>query len=490
MKSLYRRIALIFAILLLLFGGLCGGLELVSATNNQQEIVQRLSRGLARHIASHWDLFKQDKFDKKAAEELFYMLMVVNPSIELYLLDTEGKILSFNAPPGRVRMQQVDLEPVQAFLSGKDLPLKGDNPRNPQNREIFSATPLLHNNRPAGYLYIVLAGDDYHQLAENIWQGHVFQSAILTGFGVLVLTLLSGLVLFYLLTRRLNKLTLTITAFDQANFTGGLQIDDIVRRSSDEIGRLATAFSHMAERIEKQVEQIKTQDELRREMIANVSHDLRTPLTSMQGYLETIQRKTDQLTSSECQQYLEVAVRQSQRVGHLAQELFELAKLELKEVQPNFEYFSVQELIQDAVQKFELAAKGKGVLINVQFHEDFPQVYADIAMIDRVLTNLIDNALRHSPEGGRVTLSLSLDSLNSVMICVEDSGAGIAHEHLPSLFERDSILRKSPRKHSGGGLGLLISKRILELHGCGIEAFNGQGSGAKFIFNLPSVVAD
>jgi len=489
MKSLYRRIALIFAMLLLLFGGLCGGLELVSAKNHQQEIVQRLSQGLAEHIASHWALFKQDEFDKKAAEELFYMLMVVNPSIELYLLDTEGRILSFNAPPGRVQLQQVDLRPVQAFLSGKDLPLKGDNPRNPQNREIFSATPLLHNDRPAGYLYIVLAGDDYHQLAEDIWKGHVFQSAILTGSGVLVLTLVSGLVLFYLLTRRLNKLTLTITAFDQANFTGGLQIDDTVRQSSDEIGRLATAFSRMAERIEKQVEQIKTQDELRREMIANVSHDLRTPLTSMQGYLETMLRKSDQLTASERQQYLEVAVRQSQRVAHLAQELFELAKLELEEVQPTFEYFSVQELIQDVVQKFELAAKDKGVLINVQFHEDFPPVFADIAMIDRVLSNLIDNALRHTPGGGRVKLSLSLDSLNSVMICVEDSGVGIAHEHLPSLFARDSVLRKSPRKHSGGGLGLLISKRILELHGSTIDATSDQGSGAKFSFNLPYIVS-
>lgn len=488
MNSLYRRISLIFAILLLLFGSFCGGLELVSAKNHQQEIVQRLSHGLAEHIASHWALFKQDEVDKKAAEELFYMLMVVNPSIELYLLDTNGRILSFNAPSGRVQLQQVDLVPVQAFLAGGALPLKGDNPRNPENREIFSATRLLRDSQPAGYLYIVLASDDYHRLAEDVWKGHAFQSVILTGSGVLVLTLVSGLVLFYLLTRRLNQLTLTITAFDRANFIGGLQIDDAVRRRSDEIGRLAAAFSRMAERIERQVEQIKVQDELRREMVANVSHDLRTPLTSMQGYLETMLRKSDQLSASESQQYLEVAVRQSQRVAHLAQELFELAKLELKEVQPNFECFSIQELIQDVVQKFELAAKSKSVSINIKFHQDFPQVYADIEMIERVLSNLLDNALRYTPEGGCVEIRLWCDSDDSVTIAVEDSGAGIAHEHLPGLFERDSILRKSPRKHSGGGLGLLISKRILELHGSTIEAFSGQGSGAKFIFNLPSVV--
>ncbi|MGR8929853.1 MAG: ATP-binding protein [Gammaproteobacteria bacterium] len=489
MSSLYRRIALIFAILLLVFGGLCGGLELLSAKKHQQEIVQSLSRGLADHIASHWALFKQDEFDKKAAEDLFYMLMVVNPSIELYLLDTEGKIISYNAPPGRVRLQRVDLKPIQTFLSGANLPLKGDNPRNPDSREIFSATQLSRDGQPAGYLYIILAGDDYYRLANDIWRGHVFRSAMLTGTGVLILTLLSGLFLFYLLTRRLNQLTSTVTAFDRADFSGGFQIRDRIVRSSDEIGRLATAFSRMAQRIEMQVEQIKAQDEMRREMVANVSHDLRTPLTSMQGYLETMLRKSDQLTAAQRQQYLEVAVRQSRRVTHLAQELFELAKLELKEVKPNFERFSVQELIQDVAQKFELAAKSKGVNITAQFHHDFPQVYADIEMIDRVLSNLLDNALRHTPADGLIELSLQANMPDTVRICIKDSGAGIAQEHLPGLFERDSVLRKTPRKHSGGGLGLLISKRILELHGSDIEAFSREGNGTMFMFNLPSAMA-
>lgn len=485
--SLYQRIALIFAFLLLFFGSLCGGLELIATKHQQQEIVQRLSRNLAKHIAEHWTLFKQNEFDNQAAEELFHMLMVVNPSIELYLLDTEGAILSYNAPPGRVRMQQVDLQPIRDFLAGGRLPLKGDNPRNPQNREIFSATNLSHEGEPAGYLYIVLAGDDYYRLADSIWQGHVFQSAMMTGAGVLILTLLSGLSLFYYLTRRLNNLTQVITAFDRNDFSGALQIDQKYRRSSDEIGRLANAFLRMAERIEKQVKHIKSQDEMRREMVANVSHDLRTPLTSMQGYLETMLLKADKLTPSEHRHYLEIAVRQSRRVSRLAQQLFELAKLELKEVQPHFERFSIQELIQDVAQKFALTASDKGVSINVQYRQEFPQAYADIEMIDRVLSNLLDNALRHTPQGGHIELSLEQASENSVKICVEDSGSGIPNEQLPGLFERDSALRKSPRTHAGGGLGLLISQRIVELHNGSISAFSNRDSGSKFIFNLPAV---
>ena len=485
-RSLYSRIALTFAVLILLFGGLCGGLDLVAAKSHQQEIIQRLSRGLAEHIAVHWPLTKDGEFDDKAVKELFHMLMIVNPSIELYLLDAKGTILAYDAPPGRVPSKAVDLRPVRALLEGEPLPLKGDNPRRPDRREIFSATALQRDGQTVGYLYIVLAGDEYQRLAEDVWQGHVFQGAMWTGAGALLLTLVAGLGLFSVITRRLNALTRKIAAFEDASFSGALQLDAALQDSPDEIGRLASTFTRMSERIVAQVKQIKSQDELRREMVANVSHDLRTPLTSMQGYLETLLRKSDHLSQSEWQKYLEVAVRQSQRVAYLVQELFELAKLECEEVQPNFERFSLQELIQDVVQKFQLTANTKRVHIAAQFLHATPLVYADIGMIERVLTNLIDNALRHTPEGGRIELALSYEPSDNVVVRVKDSGTGIASEHLPSLFERDSPLRNSPRKHSGGGLGLLITKRILELHGSAIEALSAQGCGAMFTFKLPT----
>ncbi|UZR30054.1 sensor histidine kinase [Methylococcus mesophilus] len=483
-RSLYSRIALTFAALVLLFGGLCGGLDLVAAKNHQQEIIQRLSRGLAEHIASHWPLLNGEGFDGKAVSELFHMLMIVNPSIELYLLDAKGAILAYDAPPGRVRLKEVSLAPLRGLLEGGALPVKGDNPRRPDRREIFSATPLKRDGRIIGYLYIVLAGDEYQRLAEDVWQGHVFQSVMWTGAGALLLTLVAGLGLFSLVTRRLDALTRTIAAFDDASFSGTLQLDGALQSSPDEIGRLAATFSRMAERIAAQVQHIKSQDTLRREMVANVSHDLRTPLTSMQGYLETMLRKSDRLSPAERQQYLEVAVRQSRRVAHLAQELFELAKLECEEVRPSFERFSLQELVQDVAQKFELAADAKGVRIAARFRDRIPLVYADIAMIERVLTNLIDNALRHTPEGGEIDLTLRCEAGDRVTVRVEDSGAGIASELLPSLFERDSPLRRDSGRHMGGGLGLLISKRMLELHGSTIEALSGEGRGAVFTFSL------
>jgi signal transduction histidine kinase len=482
--SLYGRIALTFAALTLLFGGLCGGLDWLAAKSHQQEIVQRLSRGLAGHIAEHWPLFKNGAVDNQAVKELFHMLMVVNPSVEFYLLDPQGRILAFDAPPGRVQLQAVDLTPVAHFLAGADLPLTGDNPRNPEAREVFSAAPLYEAGQAVGYLYIVLAGDAYRHWAENVWQGHVFQIGLWVGAGALLLTLGVGLGLFFAITRRLNALTQTVASVNEAELANGLQLPAALRDSRDEIGQLAAAFTRMAERIAAQMRHIKTQDEQRRDMVANVSHDLRTPLTSLQGYLETILRKADQLSEEDTQRYLQVAVRQSQRVAQLAEELFELARLECEEVSPALERFSLAELAQDVVQKFELAATAKHVRITALPSPTIPWVLGDIGMIERVFSNLIENALRHTPEGGEIRIELSIGQPGEVVVKVADTGSGIAEEHLPGLFERQSPLRQAPAK-GRGGLGLLISKRILQLHGSTIEAASAPGGGSVFAFNLP-----
>lgn len=486
LKSLYSRIALTFAALILMFGGLIGGLDYFAAKHHQQEIIQRLSRDLAKHIADHWPFTKTNGLDVDGVAELFHMFMVVNPSIEVYLLDAKGVIKAHKAPPGRLQTQQVELSPIQAFLTKKPFPLLGDNPRNPQEKSIFSATDLSVDGNTVGYLYIILNGDDYRQLSEDVWQGHVFQSVMWTGLAALLLTLFAGLGLFAAITKRLNALSCTMAAFEQMDFVGGLHVCPKISSSPDEIGQLACTFEHMAERISNQMHHIKEQDELRREMIANVSHDLRTPLTSMQGYLETLLRKTNNLTAQEQHHYLSIAVRQSRRVAHLAKELFELAKLEYEEARPNSEHFFIQELLQDVVQKFELAAQKKQVQITASLNQDLPMVYADIAMIERVLTNLLDNALRHTPEQGKIHLELQQSQEDTVIIRVTDTGEGIAEEHLPGLFERHSTLRQSSSKrHGGGGLGLLITKRILQLHGSHIEASSKPGEGASFTFNLP-----
>jgi signal transduction histidine kinase len=179
-------------------------------------------------------------------------------------------------------------------------------------------------------------------------------------------------------------------------------------------------------------------------------------------------------------------VRQSQRVAKLASELFELARLECEEALPQEEVFSISELVQDVVQKFTLAASDKLVALRNECSPDALFVRGDIGMIERVLSNLIDNAIRHTPAGGEVLLSVGRNAAG-VEVRVADNGIGIAAEHLPRLFERDSPLRVSSRL-AGGGLGLQIAKRILALHGSVIAVASEPGRGTTFRFALAAAL--
>jgi signal transduction histidine kinase len=241
----------------------------------------------------------------------------------------------------------------------------------------------------------------------------------------------------------------------------------------------------MRQRLDAQMRELRHQDELRRELVANISHDLRTPLTSMQGYLEALLRMEDALDRDERRRYLEVAVRQSVKVSRLAQQLFELAKLECEESLPQPERFSISELVQDIAQKFALAATEKKVRLDTRVENEALFVEGDIGMIERVVTNLIDNAIRHTPEHGEVRLE-ARSRAGEVEILIADTGAGISEEHMPGLLVRGSPIRRMAARR-GGGLGLLIASRILDLHGSAIRAASRVGEGTRVSFALPRV---
>jgi signal transduction histidine kinase len=220
-------------------------------------------------------------------------------------------------------------------------------------------------------------------------------------------------------------------------------------------------------------------------LVANVSHDLRTPLASLRGYLETLIIKGDSLSAEEQRTYLSIAAQQTERLARLVAELFELAKLEAKDVAVQAEAFPMAELIQDVVQKFELDAERRRLDIRAEVGADLPFVLADIGLAERVLQNLIDNALRHTPAGGRVTVTTEARE-REVLITVADTGSGIPKDHLPHIFERLYRVDKSRDSRSGGaGLGLAIARQIVELHGGRIMVESEPGRGTAFSFSLP-----
>jgi len=250
----------------------------------------------------------------------------------------------------------------------------------------------------------------------------------------------------------------------------------------DELGRLAETFNRAA-LFAAQMSELKQKDQLRREMVATVSHDLRTPLTALHAFLQTMRHKADSMPAIEQQHFLEVALRQSAKVSRLAHELFELAKLECDETCLSLESFSIAELLQDVTQKFQLSARQKAVNFHTELRHDLPTVNGDIGLIERLLTNLIDNALRHTKTDGEVCID-AWHCDKKIIVSVKDTGIGIAPEYLPTLFDWESPLARKARTEAGG-FGLVIVKKIVSLHGGSIKVESTLGQGSVFSFDLP-----
>jgi len=224
---------------------------------------------------------------------------------------------------------------------------------------------------------------------------------------------------------------------------------------------------------------------LRRELIANVSHDLRSPLASLHGYLETLLLKRRSLGEAEQRDYLEIALRQAQHLRTLIAELFELARLDFAGYCIEAEPVHLGELARDVVQKLGLAARGRDVALDLEIEPELGLARADIGLIERTLTNLIDNALAHTPPGGRVVLAVRAQGAR-VQLEVRDDGSGIAAADLPRIFERFYRADKSRRRDAAGsGLGLAIVQRIVELHGSRIGVDSQLDRGTRFWFDLP-----
>jgi len=287
LRTLYARLALGLFLLLVVVGGLFTLLSLYSVREYTAAVYQELNRDLASNLVADRNLVTDGELNRDALKQLFQLYMSINPSIEIYLLDREGRILSYSADPERIKRQHVSLAPIQTLLANPDAyPLLGDDPRSHDRKKVFSVTPVPSAGNPGGYLYVVLRGEDY-DLAESMVHS---EKLLQMGGGALAVSLfvglLAGLVFFRMLTRRLSRLTGRVEEFE-ANAGAGLPaVSEPAPVAGDDIDYLTSRFDQMARRIAAQLELLKDKDNQRRQLVAQVSHDLRTPLASIQGYLE------------------------------------------------------------------------------------------------------------------------------------------------------------------------------------------------------------
>ena len=248
-KSLYSKLAVILAILFSLVGLSLVFVALFSTDLYQQEINQKLNVKLAEQIAKEKLLIQDQNVNNKALKEVFSMLMVVNPSLEIYLLDTSGQILAFSAPLGKVKRQTVNIQTIKELLDPKaKLPIMGDDPRDPKRKKIFSVARIPEKGQLQGYLYIILGGESYDSVVQKLKGSYILTLSTWIIVASLLFALITGLLLFAVLTGRLKELTKMMEAFK-----AGEKRDEIkfsfqrFQNSDDEISRLGITFKQMAD---------------------------------------------------------------------------------------------------------------------------------------------------------------------------------------------------------------------------------------------------
>ena len=483
---LVKKLWFAFILLILLMGASYIFITIFYVDKYSHATAQRVDAHIADHLIQ--EMFQNDSpfledgsVNKPLFGDLMHDMMAINQSIEVYLLDKTGEVLysvvldhSANAPE-----KTVALGPIEAFIaSNGEEYILGDDPRNPGEQEIFSAAPFSIDGRE-GYIYIILEGEEL-QLVSSSLLGTYFSKL---GIGAILLsmlfTVIIGLLSIWFLTKNLRLMTGTVRRFQE----GDLDVR-IENPEKSDIAIFAHSFNEMADTIVSNMDKMKSVDLLRRELIANVSHDLRTPLAILKGYIETMQIKKDSLSEQEKEEYLQITHDNVDRLSNLINQLFEYSKLEAEQVSPVKEPFSITELSHDLIAKFRVLAEQKQIALQIDNPQENSMVYADVSLVERALQNLIENALKYTEPNGKVTLSIQRKDKN-VEINITDTGTGIPLSEQPFIFDRYKQVDKNTKKQ-GYGLGLAIVKKIMDLHDTTITVLSKPKEGSSFIFNLPA----
>jgi len=431
---------------------------------------------------------QQARFFINEAEEVVRMYENTERSVINERLNVLAKFLSANTAimdiDGNILYGQTakDQSPSNLLLEPdfKERVLSGDNvvffgKVVGVHEELFLvAVPLRQENQIIGSVVISSPLSGLKQHVESI-RGIALIGALI---GIVLSTVLSMFVSRKLI-RPLAKMEETARHIAEGEFGRQIQVT-----SEDEVGRLGRSFNRMSIQLKEKIEAIERLDRLRQELLSDVSHELRTPLTVIQGFSEAV---LDGLVKSKEQEqlYLTNIIDESQRLRRLVDDLLDLKGMEAAQAFDEMEYVVLNKLAQITVERLKYLANSKEINLTLTVPEQTITVWGNIDRLKQVLTNLLDNAIKHSEAGGAVRVVLGMKN-NDTFISVKNSGPGIPREELENIWERFYKVDKSrSRRGTGTGLGLSIVKKIVEMHGGKVTAESEPGHGAVFTVYLP-----
>lgn len=405
--TLFRQIYLVVFLLTALLCVAFTGVTYLATTNFYEASTQLLNKDVASHIARFTSPYGREGFDRHKADSVFYDAMVISPSAEVYFLDTTGRVIYYHGSPEEIKSNMISLTDIHRYMEcGGTKHISGPDPRDPAHRKIFSAAAVEGETGRMGYIYVVLGNQQYRTVTQMLYSSQVTPTVLLTTAAVLTISLL--VTLFYLHRMRVR--------FDELVKVMGKRF-----RADD--------------------------------FIVNLSHDLRTPLAIARGYGETLLLKKGELSPGQEQEYMELVVGKIRQVEGMVNQLFELAKIESPSFEAKREPFVFSEMMGEV-----LRAVGAQNRIEQRGVEDGSWIEADVSMMERVVQNLVVNALAYTPQGGRIVVSLERESA-VLVFRIENEGKALPADLVAWMNEAGAARPAVP------AIGLTIVRKMLSLHG-------------------------
>jgi len=416
---------------------------------------------------------------------------VVDKTLQIRSLPPPG-LPGLPGPPTPAFGISAFTQPLRQAVQGQEvqgnLQISSDN--NGTFPGFYICVPLYDGGQANGMLIgalLVIAPLHYPAgFSPYAFLANVDHVILFTGLAIAVVVIIFSLLLARSLTRPLTSLTLAAEEMKGGNYTQ--RVDE--PKSQDELGRLASTFNAMADKIESDVNELRHQDQVRRELIANIAHDLVTPLTAIQGFSEAL---ADDVISEpkERQETAQLIGREVQRLRRLVSDMQHMSSLESGWVQLDLAPLDLHALADEVLEVIGPECEQAGITLHNAIAPGAPLVLADSDRVTQVLLNLLDNARRYTPPGGSITIGARANSSAGAKwldVWVSDTGIGINADDLPYIFDRFFRSDRSRTGASGGsGLGLAIVKAIVTAHGGTIHAESAPGEGTRITFTLPLV---
>ena len=478
-SSIFTGIAVLVFALIFTLGILFIVVTYLSATNYYEATTQRLNKDVAAHIAKFTSPFGKEGLDKRIADSVFYDAMVLSPNIEVYFLDTAGNVIYFHAPDSAIKLRRLPLGNIRDHIRSQGMDyIKGPDPKNPGKDQIFSASEVRKGSRKMGYIYVILGSNEYRNVSESLFENHVVLLSLKVFAIVILLSLLISLLYLNRIRKNFGRITRVLGQFSTGDFKARVKMNNF-----NEFSSIAEGFNSMADMLVLNIEKLERAAKERKDFLANISHDLRTPLTIAKGYLETLDDELHKVYANNVKReaFVKMAYKKIQQLDFMVGQLFELSRMESVEFKPVIEPFVFSDILEESVNAARKSAVENNISITCTGCQDSFWINGDIGMMERVIQNLIDNAVKYTPPQGTIHVCLVKNN-NELEVIVENSGPSPSQALFDWINNTNTAMPVDGKPHSG--LGIAIVVKILQLHGYPYKAQRNEKGHTRFSFAM------